>query len=524
MRKSRSIALSRGIVDATKYPVSAGDKAVSKAILSFMDMAASATNRATAYNTKDQQKTAVESLHTELFKINRGIYTASLLLEGLTDYNIEVGVRNLLANTSGRDESMLTLDTETKAIALLITRIPVQRMLDIFLELREKRINNARSRKVILLALLGSDKLEYWSVKYRKKIKASLEHAWGKRTAGIVTSISSKARRTEKEKSIMQENVHRFSENGAKYVDECVAFIFGNKTKKPTLPVLQSFVGAKRDIEAGSKLPREVLEGIRGTYHKGTVTTAQVLELTKKQLTGREAMKTQKNAEKHGVEVEYSAKSQNAVDIYIHAYANGFDKMLKKALAEKGKIAAKMMNLSYGSVGILVDCSQSMAGDASQKMRPMAVALATRDMLMHVGDKAEVVYVGGDVSEDLPIPQGETDLAGGLIQLMKNEPEAIFIISDGYENSPAGRVNEVIELAKKIGFACDFYQFSPVMSAESQGIKTLGESVSAMPISNPTAVGIGSLKLMIQSNPREGVMGLFDIAVGKLVAAKVLPA
>ena len=59
--------------------------------------------------------------------------------------------------------------------------------------LRKERVNNARTRRLILSTLLRADNLEFWSVKYRRKLATALIHAWGRRTASINARRSGEA-------------------------------------------------------------------------------------------------------------------------------------------------------------------------------------------------------------------------------------------------------------------------------------------------------------------------------------------
>ena len=198
--------------------------------------------------------------------------------------------------------------------------LPPQRMLNVFGELRAARVNNARTRKLILGVLLGERRLEFWAVKYRRKLAAALQHAWGKRTAGILRSILAKPKeaRDEKEQRILNREIGRFQGDGASRsnVEECVSFILGNRDDL-TLPRLQAYEAAKLDLTQGSTLPYEVLEGIRGRFHKN-ISHAQALELTKSQLTTGQRMTLQRAAREAGVVVEFDpARYPRRAAVYL---------------------------------------------------------------------------------------------------------------------------------------------------------------------------------------------------------------
>lgn len=509
-----------------RFPVGNEDR-LKSALLRFIDTGGTSTNRSTAYNTKEQQSEAMKILHKDLYSIDRGIYTAALMMPGHTDNTIVTGVENLLSNQPGHTESMLEFDAETKAIALVLSRVSIPRVLKLFVKMKEDRVNNARTRRVILLTLFGTDKLPFWSIKYKRKMGEILEHAWNKRMSGIIrnivngrTSIEKRTSLTRKEQGILRDHIGRYAKDvGIAY--ESVAFIFGlNYPFKHEL--FKSYIEAKTDITKGSKLPSEVLEGIRSTHHKDTVTPAEVLELTKKNLSGRQAMKVQESAKRKDVKVEFDAMKQNVVDLYLYAYKLGeLTGDIREALQRKAKSAAKSSVFQYNKLAIVFDATESSRGDKTQPLRPMAIAMSVRDMLLNIGEEQHLFYCGGKRDGDLVHPMGETNLARPFIDALKKDPDAIVIISDGYENAPAGRLAEVIRGARKIGINIPIYHFNPVMSAEAGGVRVLSEEASTMPISSPDSLGMGMVKALIEADVQNGVRALFNTTVPQLAEVNI---
>ena len=209
----------------------------------FLDAAATATARATFYNTESEQRQTLDAVHQQLLAIDRGIYAAALLLPGVTDHMRQLGMSKLLSVTSD-GPALLTEDQESAILRRLCAGLPPQRLLKVFGQLRASRVNNARTRKLILRTILRSGRLELWAVKYRRKLSAALQHAWGKRTASIVRSILAKpaAIRTPKERAILERQVGRFVEQpGCRgSVEECVGFALGNE-ENLTLPRLRAY-------------------------------------------------------------------------------------------------------------------------------------------------------------------------------------------------------------------------------------------------------------------------------------------
>jgi hypothetical protein len=494
------------------------DKAiVLKALLDFIDVATTATARGTFYNTKAEQKAALESIHNSLFVSERSLYAAALMLPGMNDYSKQLGVARLLLNKRV-GEHILTDVQERVIIEKMIADLPVHRMLNLYGMLREQRINNARTRKIILRSLLNARNLPLWSVRYRRKLGVALEHAWGKRMTGILRSILSKSERNAQEAKILNSNITKYltKKSKANQVFECIGFVLGNR-EGLTVPILKAFVDAKTDIFKGKKLPYEVLEGIRGRYFKDELTSADILELTKANLTSTQKMTLQNKTKESAVEVAFDPMKQNAVKLYIYAYNQGMSHDVRTALNKKAKEAAEKLPLSFNHIGILMDGSESMRGNIKQPLRPIATACATRDVLMAASELSTIHYAGG-VADDNGLVQveGDTTLASGLIELLEKGVEAIFIITDGYENAPAGRVGEVIQLARQIGIEMPIFQVSPVMAAEAGGLRRLNESVMTLPVSQPTALSVGLLKAQLEIDIQKGVLALLQMTVPKL--------
>ena len=79
---------------------------------------------------------------------------------------------------------------------------------------------------------------------------------------------------------------------------------------------LAAYREAKSDFDRGAVLPPETMEGLRSRYHKDR-TSAEVLELTKSQLTIGQKIAVQRKAEQSGVEVEFDPAKYDAVRLYV---------------------------------------------------------------------------------------------------------------------------------------------------------------------------------------------------------------
>jgi hypothetical protein len=210
----------------------------------------------------------------------------------------------------------------------------------------------------------------------------------------------------------------------------------------------------------------------------------------------------------------------DSTKLYVYAFEMGMTPDIERALLAKARGAAKSLPVKYGRIGILLDCSESMFGSEQQKLRPMAVALATRDMLRAASSSAEVRYVGGARKESgIIFPTGYTALGRGLAELLKEDVEAVFVITDGYENSPAGRFDEVVRAARKLGVKTPIFQFNPVSSAEAGSVRQLSKEVSALPINKPESIGMTMIRGMLELDLGRGIEGLLGMTLPLLLAS-----
>lgn len=503
------------------------------AIVTFLDTASTSFGRATHYNTRDEQQAAELAAHVGLQNLHRGLYATLLTLPGLTDRAVQLGVRNLLS-CPPNGHAALSPAVERQVIEHLFAELPIQRLLKVMQSFRTgdealgiRKANNSRTRKLILRTLLGSDKLELWAVKYRHKMRDALTHAWSQRTASILRTVATKpfGKRSQKENAILHRHVwhHTYPTTNhipSEDITECVAFILGAKVQW-SLPLLIAHEAAKTDLAAGSKLPLEVLHGIRSTYHKAIPAADLLKVIDKKTLSANQRMAVQRKAKEVGAEITMDPMQYDAVRLYLYAYEMGMTDEIVAALDRKAKTAAQSFPLRYDHTAILVDASASMAGSKEQPLRPMATALAIRDVLRAAsGRDSTVLYAGGGglgmYDDRLVRPAGDTALAADLVRLLTCKPDAVFVISDGYENCSAGRLAEVVSHIRAMNITTPIYHLNPVMAAESDGARSLGaNTIATIPVQRPDAFGVSMLREVFRTDPA--------LALSKLLQATIVP-
>lgn len=504
---------------------------VRNAITSFLDMAGTATGQATFYNTKAEQLDAMEKIHTAVYSVNRGLYAAMLCLPGVTDDSMQRGVSRLLNEPYNwmRDEdtSMLSYEQENKAIAHMAQSLPPQRLLKMFGMFKAKKINNKRTRRLILQSVLNSDKLGFWAVKYRAKLKDALTHAWGKKVASAVLRFTSDPVLVGCEDRLVLSLCRRMPEvrqNILKYMHEnvppenlicaleSVCFILGGKRQQWRQEVIRAFHTAHTDLSAGSVLPVEVLQGIRARYFKDTPAKA-VFDIAKGAMTEGQKMQQKTAAERTGAEMDFDATKQEFIKLYVYALEKGCTAEIRAAMLQKAERIARTFPLHYPKVAVVVDASLSMFGIGEAKRRPMAITLAMRDILVKTGRESTVLYTGKDPDQfGMVEPSGDTSLASLVLRAMEEGADAVYMLTDGYENAPAGRVDEMIRAAREIGVTVPVYQITPVLAAEKVGIRKVSDLVAPMPVTRPEALGLSMVRAALEADLERGILSLLDTA------------
>lgn len=381
-------------------------------------------------------------------------------------------------------------------------------ILRLFVDLKDAKINNERSRKIALGFIWGQQNLEFYSLKYRNKIAKILRHIYGVKLTSALLSIATKVAThggfvvgTEKEMAIANDCILKYFNGDLVKASKLLLFIFkkeGTMSYRSTdFPLLNEYQKAKVDITNTTKIPEEVLIGMVASinhpqYHSLWSTKIQ-REATKAlirknvQVTSvnqqvRQTKSTAKlGVEKH-VEVE---KATDFMALYKTGYETKFTDEIKLAidkLAEKKKI----VGFFYQNIGIIVDDSISMTGNkVESKNTPRAIADFTAKVLGKSAENATIVRTS----------EVFTDLASSFIELLKSENtarpyDAIFILTDGYENAYDGLTNEIISIWQaETQRNIPMFQISPITSAEmGANVRKLGSGIVTMAINNPIAL------------------------------------
>ncbi|MCF2529407.1 hypothetical protein [Yinghuangia soli] len=494
---------------ATGTLTRAADLTAAATVARFLDTAAAATGRATFYNSADEQRTAELAAHAGLAALDRALYTGLVGSPYMLDRARQTGALHLLSTPGGAPG-------EGEAIRRIVGQLSVPRMLNLYGMLAEQRVNNARARKLVLRTLLGAPAFGKWAVRYRRKLAAALRHAWGARTAGIVRAVLVRELAGEeldaKELRILASEIDRHAPGRDRAVlHESVAFVLG-AAGPFRQPLLRAYAEARTDLDAGRTLPYETLEGLRGRFHSAEP-HARVLELTKSRLTAGQRLGMQAQAEKAGVEVEVDFARYDAVRLYVYAYERGMSDDVAQALAARARTAAAALDLADRRIALVLDGSASMAGAREQALRPVAATLALRDVLREAAAETAEVWFGARPDADgLVRPAGASGPAEALIEALSGLPDLVVVVSDGYENAPAGRFAEVLAAARDLGITTPVVQFNPVAAAEASGVRALSPDVPVAGVQRVAGLEFAFCRMLLDADPAAALRGLARLA------------
>ncbi len=466
-----------------------------------------ATKGSTYYNSAKEQRALVDGCVRDLMQVDRGLAAATAVLPGVKDFwRGSVAAALLKARPNGA--ALLAGTEEMKALRAVFDGLPPHRMLNLCGALRATRVNNARARRLIVGTILDSPRLELWAVKYRDKIRRALEHAWGKRwTTWFVANLSESTNRLPGGREL---------DAGAM---EILRYVF-RRDFDPTLPLLSAVAAAPDDFEALRRLPFEVAKGLWSRHHSDRP-FADVMERTARSMTSTQRQRVQRQAERHEVVVEWDPNRRPAADLYAYVFERGQTPEIVRALDRKAIEAARRLGAGYRRVGVVVDTSASMLGGREQKNRPLATAYALRDALIRSAADEAIVRTTGDSEDErqhrrFAAPKGSSNLAEPFLEVLRAGPEVVFVITDGYENAPAGRFGEVLHRARQMGVEIPVFQVSTVAAAESRSVRRLSRNVQVLALSEAKGISTALLAETFRTDPAAGVRQLLGLARAEL--------
>jgi len=153
---------------------SASERVEREDMVMFINACFACTGQKEFYGDAANQGVAIGFLHEYILGNYRRLY-ARCLAAGINHFNKGLVITNLLA--TGQDTPRSQREEEGALIYAALCSLPTQRAYRVLESLRDRRVNNRRSRAVTKRFLAERRDLTFEALKYRNKLRAATAHA-----------------------------------------------------------------------------------------------------------------------------------------------------------------------------------------------------------------------------------------------------------------------------------------------------------------------------------------------------------
>jgi hypothetical protein len=430
-------------------------------LVMFVNACYSCTGQREFYDDAYGQQVSIDFLHDYILGNYRLLY-ARTLATGINHFNQAQIILKLLA--TGRQTRPEYREEEGALIATALRNLPPQRAWGVLQQLRQRRINNRRSRAIAREYLEYRRNMSFDAVKYRAKVRAIASHAH------------------------------------LKLQGELGTFLFRNwKQTIYTTPLFEQFRQAHYSAEAVYNLPFTVAEGL-AVKHK--IPREVFLSRIQQQMTLGEKLRLQGAAKRTEIDINLDLERLPLTKLALYVLSLSVKTRqeqwdtLNQALMRSAKLALKKAPLKLGRVAAVLDCSYSSFGSSEKRRRPLGVALATHYLLQAAAKEYRPFWTGSVEDALLLHPHGQTDLATPLLAALASDANMVVIVSDGCENDPPNGAAEVLRIYRtKLDplRKTSIVHCNPVFNSEDFSLRTLNSNVPTVGLRDaedlPTMLG-----------------------------------
>ncbi|MFD8111313.1 hypothetical protein [Streptomyces microflavus] len=430
------------------------DLVAAEDVLLFVNAAITATGQREFRSDAVGQQLSLDFLHAYVRVNYRRVYASSLALD-INDHNAARIVLGLL-ETAG-EASAEERRTEGRLIAARLALLPPQRVYRLFGEVRRAGINNRRTRAVMRDWLAARPDLGHDAVKYRGGVKTAARH------------------------------IHLRCPEGAGPLAEVGAFLFRpGRLPRYEHRLLDAWRRAHYEQGAVAELPFTVAEGFAARHG---MKREVFLKRAAPRMTRLERLRTHSVTQRP--EIDLTAMPLTRLALYVLSLP--FDQRagrrteLTGALRTAARRAAGGQAGSWGRVHAVLDDSFSSSGSGQKRRRPLAVALAGHHLLEALAAPSAYrgLWTSGRGDALLVRPWGPTPLGMRVLDALEPEPggaapDRLVIVSDGWDNAPAGLAGEVLRVWRKRldpGRRTAVVHVNPVYDADGFDVRRLAAGV-----------------------------------------------
>lgn len=414
-------------------------------LVMFINACLSCTGQKEFYDDAYGQQVSIDFLHDYIIGNYRLLY-ARTLAAGINHFNQAQIIIKLLA--TGKDTLPEHRQEEGALIAATLKALPPQRAWKVLAQLRQKRINNRRSRAIARDYLRQKPDVSFDAVKYRSKVRAIAIHAH------------------------------------LQLPGEMGSFLFRHWQKKVyQTGLFEKFRQAHYQAEAIYDLPFTVAEGL-AAKHK--IPRDLFLKRIEEQLTVGEKLRLQSTAERQKIDLSVDWKKLSLTRLALYILSLSVEKrrsqfeFLDDILEQSARLTLAKVPCNLGKVAAVLDCSYSSSGSSEKRRRPLGVALAAHYLLKAAAYEYRAFWTAPVETPLLISSRGQTDLATPLLDALEWRSQLVVIISDGWENDPPCGVAEVLRVYRsKLDpkLTTSIVHCNPVFNADDFSLKTLSSII-----------------------------------------------
>ncbi|MFJ1737881.1 hypothetical protein ACIOG4_04370 [Streptomyces microflavus] len=430
------------------------DLVAAEDVLLFVNAAITATGQREFRSDAVGQQLSLDFLHAYVRVNYRRVYASSLALD-INDHNALRIVLGLL-ETSG-EASAEERRTEGRLIAARLALLPPQRVYRLFGEVRRAGINNRRTRAIMRDWLAARPDLGHDAVKYRGGVKTAARH------------------------------IHLRCPEGAGPLAEVGAFLFRpGRLPRYEHRLLDAWRRAHYEQGAVAELPFTVAEGF-AAWHG--MKREVFLKRAAPRMTRLERLRTHSVTQRPEIDLTVMPLTRLALYVLSLPFEQRAARRteLTGALRTAARRAAGGHAGSWGRVHAVLDDSFSSSGSGQKRRRPLAVALACHHLLEALAAPGAYrgLWTSGRGDALLVRPWGPTPLGMRILDALEPgpggaAPDRLVIVSDGWDNAPAGLAGEVLRVWRKRldpGRRTAVVHVNPVYDADGFDVRRLAAGV-----------------------------------------------
>lgn len=412
----------------------------------FLNACAAATSQREFYSSEEEQRVSLNFLHEYICGNYRTLY-ARTLAAGINHHNQAEVIFQLLSTGKACPAEFRPI--ENRLITAALRQLPPQRAWKLLERLQQARVNNRRTRKVIEGFIQNRPDLPFDAVKYRRKVRSSMQHAHIRNTG------------------------------------EISRFLFEGLKKPFETPLLERFRNAHYSKEALYDLPYSIAEGFASKHN---IPRKEFLKRIEGKLTERERLRVQKSS---GGKIQLNPEKLSLTELcaYVLGLALSERRDREEELTLFLNRATRATLRRMGQVPVpdqrvaaVLDNSYSSRGSNMKQNRPLAVAMSIDSLLTAGCSQYRAFWTHHVGNPLLNHPKGQTYLAERLLDALEWGAQTILVVSDASENDVPEAFEQIHQAYRKMGGKASIVHLSPVFDAETYQVKPLVKDLPALGI------------------------------------------